>query len=874
MSMFSFGKLSEQGQRNFDIANIYLERNDFENAVKYFNKALETDPNNKSISDALNNLKSKVKNQRKEIDSSKIMILYTAQSINTDILNWYYENNYVIFSVGYGKNSWAFCFLKNEASVKQRIYLTPQIPSQQIEQGWKDGFSITHACYGQNLWLIVSQDVENVGYQQWFYNSDFPEKEINSLYQEGYQINICDYGDAWFIVMNENSNFSDQDFDFYDDYPEEEFEKLWDEERFVNRLLYDGENWLLIHSECSIWDGQGLINPSRFPFAELEKQFDESGFVPTSISHDGTDWNIIYTSACEPDEDENEEVTDEDFDEDELKNLTIDQALKELNELIGLNNVKEEVNNLISLINLNKIKSSRGLNVTPVALHMVFTGNPGTGKTTVARIIGKILRTIGILKKGHVVEVDRSELVAEYIGQTAIKTNKVIDEALDGVLFIDEAYTLSKGDNDFGQEAIETLLKRMEDERNRLVVVIAGYTDEMKNFIHSNPGLKSRFNTYLYFNDYSAEELEDIFRKILIKAEHQLSADADEFAKKYFKFLSKSKDKYFGNARDIRNLVEDLMKVQSSRLSKEKDLSDEQLRTITKDDFKVCVKESYEEEHEVTLEEIMLELNKLVGLDEIKQEVSNLADFIKVEQLREKNGLPSKGISLHSVFYGPPGTGKTTVARLIGKIFKILGLLSRGQVIEVSRNDLVAEYVGQTAIKTTKVLDDAMNGILFVDEAYSLSEGSSGGDFGKEAIETILKRMEDDRDKLCVIIAGYTDNMNGFIESNPGLKSRFTNYFHFKNYTARELVKIIHGFFEEEKFILEPGTEERLKTIFEDWIIGGDKNFGNAREARNLFEKIKLQQSRRVSKMLNPSMEDLTFIAKTDVELAAGLMKQ
>lgn len=864
--MFSAKKLSEQGQRNFDIANIYLERNDFENALKYFNKALETDVDSKQISDAIADLKNKVKLQRKEIDTSKTMILYTAKSINTDLLNWYYENKYVIFSVGYGNNSWAICFLKNSAEIEQRIYLSPQIPEKQIEQGWNDGFSITHACYGQNLCLIVSQNVEGVGYQQWLYNPDFPEEEIEARYREGYQISICDYGDAWFVVLNENSAFYDQEYTFYDEYPEEDFEKLWDDNRYVNRLIYVDEQWFLIHSKCDAWDVQGLFNRAKFPFAELEKEFEEEFALPTSIAFDGVDWNIIYTSA-NVSEDEEEEL-----DEDELKNLTIDQALKELNDLVGLSNVKEEVNNLISLINLNKIKSQRGLNVTPIALHMVFTGNPGTGKTTVARIIGKILRTIGILKKGHVVEVDRSELVAEYIGQTAVKTNKVIDDALDGVLFIDEAYSLAKGDNDFGQEAIETLLKRMGDDRNRIVVVIAGYTDEMKNFIQSNPGLKSRFNTYLHFNDYSAEELQDIFRKILIKAEHQLSSDADKFAEKYFQFLAKSKDKYFGNARDIRNLLEDLIKIQSARLSKEKDLSDEQLRTITKEDFQICVKENFEEEHELTLDEILSELNNLVGLDEIKQEVSALTDFMKVEQMRKQKGLPSKSLSLHSVFYGPPGTGKTTVARLLGKIFKTLGFLTRGQVIEVSRVDLVAEYVGQTAVKTSKVLDDAMNGILFIDEAYSLSEGSSGGDFGKEAIETILKRMEDDRDKFCVIIAGYSENMNNFIESNPGLKSRFTNYFHFKNYTARELVEIIKGQFASEQFVIEAGSENLLKRIFEDMIIASDKNFGNAREARNLFEKIKLQQSRRVSKLINPTLEELTFVSTNDIQLTVDGM--
>ncbi|MCU7496709.1 MAG: AAA family ATPase [Ignavibacteria bacterium] len=864
--MFLFGKLSKQGQQNFDLGNIYLGREDYENALKYLNQALITDPESQQVQEAIKEIKDKIKSQRRAIDTSKKMILYTANNINADLLNWYYDNNYIIVSVGFGKGSWAVCFLRNTESVKQRVYIYPQIPEKQIEDGWNDGFYITNACYGQNKWLVVAQKLEGKGHQQWIFSPDFPEGEIDELYARGSQISVCEYGNAWFIVLDENSNLSEQEYEFYDDYPEDEFERLWDEGRFVDRLLYADKKWLIVHSLCELWNVQGLFNRSKFPFAELEKEYEEDASLPSSMTHDGTEWSIIFTSAL-PGEAEDEYI----MAEDEIKNFTIEQARKELEELAGLGNVKEKIDNLISLVKLNRIKKERGLSIPPVSLQMVFTGNPGTGKTTVARIMGKILKALGILKKGHMVEVDRSALVAEYVGQTAVKTNQVIDSAMDGVLFIDEAYSLSKGENDFGQEAIEILLKRMEDSRDRLVVIIAGYTDEIKKFIQSNPGLKSRFNEYFHFEDYTASELLYIFRKMVINAGLQTSSEAGDFAEKYFQFLIKSKDKYFGNARDIRNLLENLIKIQSARLSKEADLSDEQIRTISKEDFIISVKDVYQEEHELTIDEVMHELDGLVGLKNIKEEIRLLTDYIKVEQLRRQKGLPLRPITLHSVFFGAPGTGKTTVARLLGRIFKTLGLLSRGQVQEVSRGDLVAEYVGQTATKTNKAIDEAINGVLFIDEAYSLSNNKGESDFGKEAIETLLKRMEDDRDKFCVIIAGYSDKIDQFINSNPGLKSRFPNYFHFENYTPEELLQIIKSFFETEKFQLETSAEMQLKQVFESQHLSRDGNCGNARDVRNFFEKIKLQQGSRVSRIEDSTLNDLTLITRADVERASEL---
>lgn len=258
--------------------------------------------------------------------------------------------------------------------------------------------------------------------------------------------------------------------------------------------------------------------------------------------------------------------------------------LAELNSLIGLERVKKDVDSLRNLIKIQTMRKKQGLPNTSVSYHCVFSGNPGTGKTTVARILAGIYKELGILKKGHLVEVDRSKLVGEYVGQTAPKTNKVIDEALDGVLFIDEAYTLVGEGSDYGAEAIATLLKRMEDDRDRLVVILAGYTDEIKEFIDSNPGLQSRFNRYIQFDDYTTEELMEIFKRSLKKSKYKIKRDAYEALKNTVDAAVAAKDKNFGNARYVRNLFEKVVQNQANRLARMASINNEELSIITLED--------------------------------------------------------------------------------------------------------------------------------------------------------------------------------------------------------------------------------------------------------------------------------------------------
>ena len=266
------------------------------------------------------------------------------------------------------------------------------------------------------------------------------------------------------------------------------------------------------------------------------------------------------------------------------------------------------------------------------------------------------------------------------------------------------------------------------------------------------------------------------------------------------------------------------------------------------------------------IEDLQAELDSYIGLENIKEEVRDLINMVRVHKMREENDLPNTERSLHMVYSGNPGTGKTTVARIMARIYHALGILSKGQLVEVDRGGLVAGYVGQTAIKTSKVIEKAMGGVLFIDEAYALNGGTEN-DFGQEAIDTILKAMEDHRDDLVVIVAGYDDLMEDFIHSNPGLESRFNRFLHFEDYTLDEMMGIFAMRCGKGHYVTEPEAEEEVRAFIQEQNNGGI-SFGNGRGVRNLFEKILVQQANRLAAMETVTREDLVRITAADVRAA------
>jgi SpoVK/Ycf46/Vps4 family AAA+-type ATPase len=559
--------------------------------------------------------------------------------------------------------------------------------------------------------------------------------------------------------------------------------------------------------------------------------------------------------------------------------ISIEDAMAELDAMVGLAPVKEQVRSIAASIEAARRRAVAGFSTDKPMRHFVFLGPPGTGKTTVARVVGKIFYAFGLLGLPDVVEAQRSDLVGEYLGATAIKTNELIDSALGRVLFIDEAYSLvNEGDGQsdrFGTEAVQTLLKRAEDDRENLIIILAGYEKQMESFLASNPGLASRFATRIRFPTYTPEEMLALAETQLAAKGEALGLDARPVLWRTLGDVGRRRvTDELGNGRFVRTLLEKAGQARDVRvMGAGGDPAAEDLITIGGGDLERAFAEltsrlrGYEDTP--TLESAIAELDELIGLDPVKQQVRAIAAQLRVAKLRDTYGLTSQPPARHFVFTGPPGTGKTTVARILGRIFAALGLLVRPEVVEAHRADLVGEHLGATAIKTNKLIDSALGGVLFIDEAYSLhNEGYSGGDaFGAEAVQTLLKRAEDDRDRLVIVLAGYPGDIDRFLHSNPGLASRFSTRVTFPSYTARDLSQIAVLLAEQAGDVFDQAALRVLDEIFAHATESGRiDELGNGRFARSLFERACAFRDVRVVRLgETATAEDLTTLTADDV---------
>lgn len=533
--------------------------------------------------------------------------------------------------------------------------------------------------------------------------------------------------------------------------------------------------------------------------------------------------------------------------------INLGESEKKLDELIGLSGIKESVKKIKAYALANK--DSDDLNI-----HMCFLGNPGSGKTEVARSIAGILYENKILPTDNIIEVDRSGLVSQYFGATAEKTSDVIDSAMGGVLFIDEAYALGnnggdEGITDYGREAIDTLVKAMEDHRGEFCVIFAGYRNEMQQMLSVNPGLKSRIQFTLDFPNYSRDELRQIAQLMLKKRKYSMG---DAAISRMLDITDiKRRDPNFANAREIRNILDQLIMCQNLRCAGTGD-TEVGLVDVNKyiQDSKIKLPAAISgnaARKVLTGEE---ELEQLIGLAPVKRMVKKIKAYAK----RNKG---QADFNLHMCFYGNPGTGKTEVARILSRILYDAGVLEEAKLVETDAHGLIGKFVGETAPKTLKKINEALGGVLFIDEAYSLAAGAAQNTgptgYGEEAIAVLLKEMEDRRGQFCAILAGYKNEMKQMISSNPGLESRIQFTLEFPDYTREELGLIARSFLGKKHYAIADDALERMLDIME--YFRGQPNFANARTVRNVMDQVIMNQNLRTE-----NNEDDSLIILEDVE--------
>ena len=530
------------------------------------------------------------------------------------------------------------------------------------------------------------------------------------------------------------------------------------------------------------------------------------------------------------------------------KKETVDESLENI---IGMQKVKEKVKEFEKYALFTIKAKTLGMKLQKSNLHMVFTGNPGTGKTMVARIMAKMLYDLGLIKENKLVEVERKDLVAAYIGQTAIKTSEILEKAMGGVLFIDEAYTLyNKAENDFGKEAISTIIKTMEDKKDEIVIIFAGYRDEMFDFLKINPGIKSRIGYTFDFLDYTSNELTQMFVKKTEKMGFTLESGVEKKINEICEYFTGKKS--FGNGRFIDKLIQEVIINHAVNSSKE-------VKKIVIKDIPNIEELNNSNSSGKTATELM---ENLIGMKEIKEKLKEFEAYISFLKEAKENNIKIPKQNIHMVFTGNSGTGKTTVARIVAEALYDLGVIHENKLVEVERKDLVAEYVGQTAIKTANVIEKAMGGVLFIDEAYTLYNKSES-DFGQEALATIIKAMEDKKDEIVIIFAGYKKEMQNFMAMNSGVFSRIGYTFDFPDYDENEYCEIFYKKIESANMKLEEDAKENVLILMK--YFHNVENIGNGRFVDKVMQETLMKHAKNKERKIDtikkeeiPTIQEMT----------------
>ena len=530
-----------------------------------------------------------------------------------------------------------------------------------------------------------------------------------------------------------------------------------------------------------------------------------------------------------------------------------------LQSMIGLKNVKGKIDQIIAADQIEKDrKDCLGREYQTRSMHMIFAGDPGTAKTTVAKCFAGIAKERGILKSGAFVE--RGGMDLSGLG-CVMAIREAFQAAEGGVLFIDEAYSL------MGDTAVSVLIQEMENRRDSVIVILAGYQDRMKAFLKQNEGLKSRIPYYIEFPNYNADELTDIFRLMMSERHFTASEEAVSEAHAIFEKIMHIDD--FGNGRAARNLLEKSIEKQSVRVFEEKqkegDIGKDRLFHLIKDDI---------EEPELGVRKdrtpgtARKELDEMIGLSGAKELLRKAIAFFRLKKEYLENGISQERAAMHMVFTGNPGTAKTTVARLFAEIMKDEKILPTGHFVEAGRADLIGTHVGETAPKVREKFKEAQGGVLFIDEAYSLCDAYEKS-FGDEAITTIVQEMENHREDVIVIFAGYTKPMQEFLERNPGMLSRIAFQVRFDDYSTDELCEITQLMVSKNQMKITDAAMDKLRGIYDCERVKTD--YGNGRFVRKTIDEAVMNLADRVSQ-LDASEKDLlriTTIEECDIPVVS-----